>query len=79
MYVFGRPSFIQRVQPCKMLILRQPYLPMLSGKVGDISLSSQIFLHIVGAAAEIDGFFYIFPVNIVSCRPAAFLVQPYLP
>ena len=61
-----------------MRILRQPYLPMLAGEVGDISLSPQVFLHIVGAAAEIDGFFYIFPVDIVSCRLAAFLVQPHL-
>lgn len=78
MYVFGRPSFIQRVQPCKMLILRQSYLPMLSCEVCNISFPPQILLHIVGAAAEIDCFFYIFTVNIVSCRLAAFLVQPHL-
>ena len=40
--MFGRPSFIQRVQPCKMLVLRQSYLPMLSCEVGNIPFPPQV-------------------------------------
>ena len=76
-YVLRRPPFIQRVQPCKVFILGQTYLPVPTGKVGDIPLAPEIVLHIVGRAAEIHRLLHIGTVDIVAGRLAAFLIQPY--
>lgn len=71
------PPFIQRVQPCKVFILRQTDFPVLARKVGDIPFSTEIVLHIVGRAAEVHCLPHIGTVDIVAGRLAAFLIQPY--
>ena len=74
--ILRRPPFIQRVQPCEMLILGQAYLPVPARKVGDIPFSAEIVLHIVGRAAEIHCLPHIGTVDIVAGRLVVFLVQP---
>ena len=74
--ILRRPPFIQRVQPCKVLILGQTEFPVLAREVGHIPFAPQIVLHIVGGSAELHCLSHIGTVDIVAGGLAAFLIQP---
>ena len=68
------PFFIQSIQSRKMLILWQPYLPMLAAEIRDVSQTLQILLGIGYIDAVRKSLADILAIYVVPCGLAALFI-----